>query len=136
MRSVIIISLISLFFAGCSQKNKIPAGILPQQKMRLIIWDLLRADEYINSFMANNNKVDLKTERFVLYEQVFKLHAVDQKKFQKSLSFYQTRPDLFKVIADSLRGDERRVLDEQSQMRQSIIDTAARGVSVKPATSN
>ena len=121
--------LMIFFFTGCSQKNKVPAGVLSPQKMRTVIWDLMRADEYINNYLVNKNTAELKTERTILYEQIFRLHAVDQKKFQKSLSFYQGRPDLLKVIADSLRSDERRVTEEQNKSRNSGIDTLSKNPS-------
>jgi hypothetical protein len=119
-----LIFILAVFWtASCSPDRKLPDGIIPQQQMRLIIWDLIRADEYINNFVAQSNKADLKTERLILYEQIFKLHHVNQQQFRKSLAFYQSRPDLFKVIADSLRQDERRVLDEQSRIRKPLVDT-------------
>ncbi len=135
MRAAIFILIIFLF-AGCSPKNKIPAEILSPQKMRLIIWDLMRADEYANSYLVGKNAAELKTERTILYEQIFQLHSVDQKKFSKSLSFYQTRPDLLKVITDSLRSDERRVMDEQNKVKSPVFDSTSRGIEVKPIQPN
>lgn len=123
MKNGIFFLLLLTSMAACSPDQRLPKGIIPQNKMRLIIWDLIRADEYINNFVARSNKVNLQNERWVLYEQIFKIHQVSQEQFRKSLSFYQARPDLFKVIADSLRQDERRVLDEQSRIRTPLTDT-------------
>jgi len=119
--------LIIFFLAGCSPKNKVPAGVLSPQTMRTIIWDLMRADEYVNSYLVSKNAAELKTERTILYEQIFRLHAVDQKKFQKSLTFYQARPDLLKIVTDSLRSDERRVMEEQNKPKNPIIDSVSKG---------
>jgi hypothetical protein len=120
---VIFSILIVFVFAACSRKNKIPKGILSQQQLRVIMWDLMRADEYTNSQLYKNDTLDLKTERLSLYEQIFRLHSVTREKFRKSLSFYQTRPDLLKVIADSLRSDERNALKNQYQENKSVMDT-------------
>lgn len=120
----VIFSIIIVFiFAACSQKNRIPAGILPQQKVRFIMWDLMRADEYINGLLMKNSSLDLQTERFSLYEQIFRLHNTSRESFKKSLSFYQSRPDLLKVISDSLRTDERNALKNQYQDSKPVIDT-------------
>jgi hypothetical protein len=120
---VIISILIVFVFAACSQKDKIPSGILSQQKVRLIMWDLMRADEYINGLLMKNSTLDLSAERFSLYEQIFRLHSTNREKFKKSLSFYQGRPDLLKVITDSLRSDEKNALKNQYQDSKPFVDT-------------
>lgn len=108
---------------GCAQKNKIPAGILSQQKMRLVLWDMIRADEYANSFLTANDSVSIDDQKAVIYEQIFKLHSTKADIFKKSLTFYQSNPNLLKVVIDSLRSDERRVLQEQYNTNNPVPDT-------------
>ena len=103
--------VVVFIFLGCSQNNKIPGGILSQEKMRYIIWDMLRADEYANNFLIKDSSLDLKTEKAVYYEQIFKLHSTKADIFKKSLTFYQSNPVLLKVIIDSLRVEERKSLE-------------------------
>lgn len=122
MRGVISI-LAVLFFASCSQKNKIPKGIIAQQKMRTIMWDLMRSDEFINNFLLKDSSVDRKKESIFLYEQVFKLHEINQEQFKKSLAFYQSRPDLLKVITDSLHIDEKKAMESQYNSEKRVPDT-------------
>lgn len=120
---VVFSILIVFVFTACSRKNKIPEGILSPQKTRIIMWYLMRADEYANSYLYKNDTVDLKTERFSLYEQIFRLHSTNREKFKKSISFYQARPDLLKVITDSLRSDEKNALKNQYQSDKPFFDT-------------
>lgn len=119
-KSVLILTI--LFFAGCSQKNKIPKGILSQKEMTAIMWDMMRTDEYFN-FTSNNTDSLRRAERISMYEQIYRLHATNQEVFKKSISFYQSRPDLFKVISDSLRTTEKKVYEEQNKAQTPVLDS-------------
>ena len=102
-----------IFFTSCTLKNKIPKGILSQIEMRSIIWDLMRADEFVGSYVMKDSSLDRKMESAKLYEQVFRIHRISQEVFKKSLFFYQSRPDLLKVITDSLHLNEKYVMEDQ-----------------------
>ena len=128
---IIYFFLISFFIAGCLQKNKIPGEILSQDKMRFIMWDLIRADEYAKSFLESNASLDVNSEKANLYEQIFKLHSIKADEFKKSLSFYQSKPNLLKVIIDSLRSEERKALQEQYKPNPITTDTL---VPIKPGS--
>lgn len=136
MRVVYFILLV-FFVAGCSPKNKIPAGVLSPQKMRFILWDLIRVDEYANNFLLSNTSIDINDEKLNLYQQIFKIHSTKSEIFKKSLTFYQSNPDLLKVIVDSLRKDEQRVLQEQYKPNPVISDTLTKdSLSIKPMLIN
>ena len=120
---VIYFILIVFFIAGCTQKNKIPRGILSQEKMRFIMWDMIRADEYANNFLVKNASIDINSEKASLYEQIFKLHSTKADIFKKSLTFYQAKPNLLKVIIDSLRSEERKALQEQYKPNPITTDS-------------
>ena len=128
---VIYFILIVFFIAGCTQKNKIPRGILSQEKMRFIMWDLIRADEYANNFLVKNNSLNFNPEKAGLYEQIFKLHSTKADIFKKSLAFYQAKPNLLKVIIDSLRTEERKALQEKYKPNPVTSDSL---VPIKPGS--
>jgi len=48
-------------------------------------------------------------ETLKLYEEVFRLHKVSRDEFRKSFQFYQDRPDLIRVMFDSLLAKGNRV---------------------------
>ena len=48
MRSFLIVTIFFLLYA-CSDKDKLPEGVLPKQKMREIMWDMIRAGEFLNN---------------------------------------------------------------------------------------
>lgn len=128
---IIYFILIVISITGCTQKSKIPRGILSQEKMRYIMWDMIRADEYANNFLIKNGSLDINSEKASLYEQIFKLHSTKADIFKKSLTFYQAKPNLLKVIIDSLRSEERRVLQEQYKPNPITTDSTA---PVKPGS--
>jgi len=124
MRFFLFISLIILTF-GCIQDKKIPKDVLPQNEMRKVMWDLMRADAYVSTFIMKDSTKNQKTESAILYEKIFDIHSTTQEAFKKSLAFYQERPDLFKAISDSLRIDERKALEPQ-ELKKPDLDTTYR----------
>ena len=120
----IIISILAvIFFIGCINKNKIPGGVLLQEQMRMVMWDLMRADEYVTNFILKDSTLNRKAESIKLYEQVFQMHGTSQERFKQSLAFYQSRPDLLKPITDSLRSNERKALENQYSTPKPGIDS-------------
>jgi len=95
--SVIII----LFFLG-SCTSGVPRDILPQDKLGPIIFDLLRADEYLNNFILKDTLLNREKEAIKLYQQVFHIHKITSKDFFRSYKYYQAHPDNNKQIVDSL----------------------------------
>lgn len=103
MRSWLLIPLLLFFLSACKGKNKIPAGVLSQKKMQAVLWDVMRADQFLlaNVFSKDSN-LDKEIESLKYYQQIFTVHKITQEQFQKSFSFYKGHPDLFKIIMDSL----------------------------------
>ncbi len=123
MRLLLFIIPAVLAFA-CIHDKKIPKDILSQNEMRKVMWDLMRADAYVTSFIMKDSTRDQKEESAILYEKIFAIHFTTRETFQKSLAFYENRPDLFKVISDSLRIDERKAQEPLEEKKQ--VDTTFR----------
>lgn len=85
----------------------------------------MRADAYVSTFIMKDSTKNQKTESAILYEKIFDIHSTTQETFKRSLAFYQSRPDLFKAISDSLRTDERKGLEYQ-EGKKSEPDTTYR----------
>ena len=124
MRFFLFINL-TILTVGCIQDKKIPKDVLPQNEMRKVMWDLMRADAYVSTFIMKDSTKNQKTESAILYEKIFDIHSTTQEVFKKSLAFYQERPDLFKAISDSLRIDERKALEPQ-ELKKPDLDTTYR----------
>ena len=96
--------------------------------MRKLMWDLMRADAYIADFVMKDSSRNQKTESAILYEEVFTIHSTTADVFKRSLAFYQSRPDLLKVITDSLRSDEKKAQEYHSPDKKPQIDTTLRKI--------
>jgi hypothetical protein len=76
--------------------------ILPQSEMREVMWDMIRADQYVTDFLLRDSSKKKKDESVKLYDQIFRLHKTTADEFKKSLAYYSSRPDLLRPIIDSL----------------------------------
>lgn len=124
MRSSSIIVIIA-FLYSCSSSG-IPGNVLPPEKIQPIIFDLLRADEYVNNFTLRDTLLKREKEAVKLYEQVFQIHKVSAEEFYKSYKYYQAHPDKNKVLIDSLNAfvNRKRGIPDTSNKKTSTIKNA------------
>ena len=101
MKIFSVILLLAFLFFSCSEKEK-KAGILSENKMREVMWDMVRADQYVTDFLIKDSTLKQNEESIKLYEEIFHLHKITRQQFQKSLEYYSSRPDLFRPLIDSL----------------------------------
>ena len=108
MRTRLLIILAVVLLAGCSNKSDIPSGIIPPDKMQLVLWDLMRADQYLGTYVFNRDTaLNRVAESLKYYQRIFKFHDITKEQFDQSFTFYRARPILFKAIMDSIsRPDE------------------------------
>lgn len=77
--------------------------------MQKIMKDLIVAGEYSTMYIAKDSlKRDKVKANQDLMETVFKIHHTTKDAFKESLSFYESRPDLNKIIFDSLAAEANR----------------------------
>lgn len=99
--------LLFLFLAvsllACSDGD-IPRDILPKRRMQAVLWDLLRAGEYLDVHVLSRDTtgIDKNAKMQEWYDQVFRLHRVTRAEFQKSYTYYQDHPVLMREVLDSL----------------------------------
>jgi hypothetical protein len=98
-----------LFMAACSNRTGIPSDILPPDSVRGILKDMIIAEHYSDQYISKDSLVpDKKKGRQQLLDAIFKLHHTTRQEFKKSLSFYESRPDMNKIIFDSLAVEANR----------------------------
>ena len=87
-----------MIFAACkSNKN-----ILPQQKMKLVMWDIVNADEWIKIAAIKDSTIVLKKENIALYNKIFALHKITKDEFYSSYNYYENHPNEMKILLDSI----------------------------------
>lgn len=128
---LVCLSVIVCFLASCTDKDKIPAGVLPKDKMEVVLWDMIQAERFRESFIRDSSK-DLKAETFTLYAQVFQTHNISRDEFIKSYKFYMSRPDIARDMFDSLSTKANR---RREELYKPKADTAKVQQPATPADS-
>lgn len=108
MRNGLLIVLLIFFTVGCKNKNGVPGSVLPRKKMQLVLWDMMRADQFLTDYVLNKDSSLKRTnESLKYYQQIFAIHKISKEEFQHSLSFYKSHPILLKEIMDSISTPEK-----------------------------
>lgn len=98
----IYLALLVLFLLSCSG-NKVPDNVLPPAKMQAVLYDLLLAGETANYYLQTDTASKAMEQHVQLYKEVFQIHQTSKQEFEKSLRFYESRPDLLKTMLDSMQ---------------------------------
>ena len=92
-------------FTSCNSK-KVPAGILPPEKMEPILWQQMKADAFTKEFVSKDSSKDPASENLILQEKIFKQYETDKNTFYKSYRYYLAHEDLMKALLDSVISKE------------------------------
>ena len=132
MRTGLLIAVVLFFTAGCKNKNGISNSVLPQKKMQAILWDMMRADQFLADYVLNkDSSLNKTTESLKYYQQIFAIHKTNKEEFQHSFSFYKSRPVLLKAIMDSIStppGETAPVLAKPDSLATSPIINKDTGI--------
>lgn len=99
-----IVGLVILGLLSCSEKEKTKVS---QEKMIDVLTDLTIA----SSARTVSNKRD-SIQYYTSYEHILELHGLDSLQFVKAQQAYQSDPDLYAVIYDSVNNRIQKKLDE------------------------
>jgi hypothetical protein len=114
MRSLFIVFFAVALFACKGKQTNLK--ILPVSSMKLVLWDILKADEWYTQTVIRDTLHKRVNENFQLYEQVYKVHHISKEQFYASYKFYETHPDQFKTLIDSVIavGDRDKVIEKST----------------------
>lgn len=102
MRKISILILL-VFSISCKNNSKnIDQQVIPINNMRKIVWDMFKADEYYVRISSKDSLDKSQTGNLKLYDQVFRSYGISKKQFYNSYQYYQSHPDLFKTLIDSV----------------------------------
>lgn len=125
MKTCSFIIALLLFCSSCNNKAEVPEGILPTEKMEQILLDMVRADEIINRQIYVDSVYKTMGGRTRIYQDVFTKHKLTREQFQKSLNFYQNRPDLLKIVLDSMQSEVKRAEQKRTDSITRKLDKKA-----------
>jgi len=101
-RLVVFICIV-ITVAACKKSQKIPSNILSQQKMQAVVWDMMRADQYLGDFVFPRDTSLVKdSESIHYYQQVLAIHKLSKEQFTRSWKYYNEHPALMQAIMDSI----------------------------------
>jgi len=98
MRRILFSVCIIVGMAACKSKEQ----PLPINDMKVIMWDLMKADEWFTVRSSKDSTLLKKNEHIRLYEQVFLIHGVTRTKFYTSYAHYEAHPGEMKTLLDSV----------------------------------
>lgn len=96
--------------------------VLEEDRMKKVMWDLIRVDEFAVNYLQRDTTVDVKAKTKDLYAQVFSMHQTTQEQFLESLKHYKARPSSMQRLMDSLNTYANRMREMQFMQN---VDTAA-----------
>ena len=105
--------IIPLLLLTACQKNKLPEGVLDEQRMINVLADLSVIDGYMSSLMYTDT---LRIEGRSYYATVYKNHNISREIFDKSLKYYSNQP----VLLDSMYSKVTRKLEAKERYLNKI----------------
>ena len=106
-RLIVLIVLAGL--GACASGDKIPEDVIQPEKMKVIVWDLLLAeqraldDTTLNKLPVGKERAKgLTSTSTSLFNEVFAIHKTDKNTFYKSYAYYEGHPDKLKLLMDSV----------------------------------
>jgi hypothetical protein len=106
MKKFILIIFTLVLFFSC--KDSPPSGVIKQDKMKNVLWDVLRADALSNEIVKRDSGKSIAGESAMLTKKVFLIHHITEDEFNKSYSYYSAHPDIMKAMLDSINAQQVR----------------------------
>jgi Domain of unknown function (DUF4296) len=96
-------ALLLLVITGCAGKDKIPGNVLPPAKMQAVLWDMMRADQFLADYVfSRDTSKNKEKESITLYTRIFTIHQVTRQQFSESFAYYRTHPGQLQPLMDSI----------------------------------
>ena len=117
---------LSCFALACGGDKPGKNGVLPVNKMKLVMWDIMQVDEYAGTFLVKDSNLNIPVTSGKMYQKVFGLHHVSEQEFSSSFNFYRSHPEYFRILLDSLSAYGNRERDSAfNRIHQTpTLDTA------------
>ena len=99
--------LIVLFMSSCKWwEPKKPQ--LDINKMKVIVWQLMQADEYYSRASLLDSTWGLSKKNVQMYQQIFTINKVDRIDFYNTIDYLERHPIEFKQLMDSVNEVSKR----------------------------
>ncbi|MDB5196251.1 MAG: hypothetical protein JWP88_621, partial [Flaviaesturariibacter sp.] len=85
-----------------------PKNILPPEQMQKVLWDIIRADEWVNFQAQTDSTLKRLPQSAALYQNVLQEHHTTENNFKVSFKYYEKHPELMKIVLDSIQAQASR----------------------------
>ena len=107
IRMIILLAGLALV-GSCTNKDKMPEGILKPEKMQAVLWDVIKADVFTTDFIKKDTAKNAAAENLKLQQQIFAIHKITKADFYNSYDYYKTNTVVFRKIVDSMIAQAER----------------------------
>lgn len=122
IRSLAFILLVLIIAVSCkSPKDEVKGVVLNPKQMQAVLWDILQADAFTQTFISKDSTKNATVENAVLQKKIFELHKVRKEDYLESYNYYTARPNEMRVILDSITAKADRERNTVMQERYSGI---------------
>lgn len=90
------------FFVSCNQSKKQQTNIIAPDKMKLVFWDYLRANEYAFEILKKDKSVNDTIINIQLQNSIFSHYKISRTEFYNSYNYYTKNSNLLVPILDSI----------------------------------
>jgi hypothetical protein len=111
-----MVFLCVIILSSCSRSSRIPSGILDQDRMSALLFDISMAEGHVENAYFRDSAKSRDSILKVELDRVLLIHGVSQLEFLDSYRFYMSKPHLYKVMVDSLQARSQR--DQQKMYLQ------------------
>lgn len=125
MRKACFLMLSVVVWVTACKRSKVPAGIMPPEKMENVLWDIIQADEFAKGYVLPfDSTLNDTIETLKLYKKAFEFNKTTREEFEKSFAYYRANNVLMKEVLDSLNARATRAPAELAKPLP-VIDTVA-----------
>lgn len=100
--------VISMTIFSCYSKDNIPSNIIKPDKMKSILWDVMRSQTLASEMAFKDSAIDVAIQTKELTKKTFEIHKTDSAQFNESYNWYVKHPLVLKTIFDSLYAQKQR----------------------------
>jgi hypothetical protein len=104
-----VLLIVCIILISCSTSD-VPKNILSEDKMRIILWQQIKADIYTRENLVNDSlkKNDLQFENEKLQTQIFKNNGITKEDFYESYNYYLANEDKLSIMIDTIIAKQTR----------------------------
>lgn len=101
MQGKFLLLCLTVLIVSCSQKRASKVEIVDEDKMAYIMYDVLLAESYVESYLMKDTTLDKDSLLKVEMDKVLKVYGINSATFSESYLYYKAHPVQLETIMDS-----------------------------------